>query len=101
MPILPWFQRVLDRFPERNKIVQRSAAFIVVAADCRFRQIPMAMTQRIVAFAVELCVFGVRKSASTQTVGRLKRHPHPEEDGPVLPHFGKKIFALVQAETMQ
>src|SRR5262249_59125013 len=101
MPILPRFQRVFNGFPQSNKIVERSAAFIEVAADCGFGQIPMAMTQRIVAFAVEPCVFGVRKNSSAQTVCRVKSYAHPEEDSSVVPHFGKKSFALVQSNAIQ
>src|SRR6266487_1084597 len=101
MPIPPRFQRFLNGFPQRDKIVEHSAALIIVAADCSFRQVTMAMTQRIVALAVELCVFGIGKSSSAQTVCRIKYHPRPKEDGSVLPHLGKKICALVQAYTIQ
>src|SRR5947207_13085783 len=101
MPIPPRFQRFLNGLPERNKIVQRAAALIVVAADCSLRQVAMAMPQRIVAFAVELYVFGIGKSSSAQTVCRIKCHPHPKEEGSVFPHLGKKIRALVQAYTIQ
>src|SRR4030095_4845655 len=95
------FQRFLNGFPQRNKIVERSAALIVVAADCSFRQVTMAMPQRIVALAVELCVFGIGKGNSAQTVCRIKCHPHPKEDGSVLPHLGKEVCALMQAYTIQ
>jgi hypothetical protein len=61
MPIPPRFQRFLDGFPQRDKIVERSAALIVVAANCSFRQVTMAVPQRIVALAVEFCVFGIGK----------------------------------------
>src|SRR4029077_17804887 len=101
MPIPPRFQRFLNGFPQCNKIVERSAALIVVAADCSFAHVTMAMPQRIAALAVELCVFGIGKSSSAQTVRRIKCHPHPKEDGLVLPHLGKKIRALVQAYTIQ
>src|SRR6266481_1571610 len=101
MPIPPRFQRFLNGFPQRNKIVDRPAALIVLAADCSFRQVTMAMPQRIVALSVELCVSGIGKISSAQTVCRMKCHPHPKEDGSVLPHLGKKIRALVQAYTIQ
>src|SRR5438309_8854042 len=101
MPIPPRFQRFLNGFPERNKIVERSAALIVVAADCSFRQVAMAMPQRIVALAVKLCVFGIGKSSSAQTVCCIKCHSHPKKDGSVLPHLDEKIRTLVQAYTIQ
>src|SRR6266480_1863352 len=101
MPIPPRFQRFLNGFPERNKIVERSAALIVVAADCSFRLVAMAMPQRIVALAVKLCVFGIGKSSSAQTVCCIKCHSHPKKDGSVLPHLGEKIRTLVQAYTIQ
>src|SRR5882724_4710829 len=101
MPVPPRLQRFLDGFPQRNKIVERSAVLIVVAADCSFRQVTMAMTQRIVALAVELCVFGIGKSSSAQTVCCIKCHSHPKKDGSVLPHLGEKIRTLVQAYTIQ
>src|SRR6267378_7733861 len=101
MPIPPRFQRFLNGFRQGNKIVERSAALIVVATDCSFRQVTMAMPQWIVALAVELCVFGIGKNSSAQTVCRIKSHPHSKEDGSVLPHLGKKIRALVQTYTIQ
>src|SRR5438445_11417524 len=101
MPIPPRFQRFLNGFPERNKIVERSAALIVVAADCSFRQVAMAMPQRIVALAVKLCVFGIGKSSSAQTVGCIKCHSHAKKDGSVLPDLDEKIRTLVQADTIQ
>jgi hypothetical protein len=64
MPIPPRFQRFLDGFPQRNKIVERSGALIVLAADGCFRQIAMAVAQRIIALAVKLRVFSIGKSSS-------------------------------------
>src|SRR5204862_3816287 len=84
-----------------NKVIAPSSPLIVIAADRSFRHETSATPQRIVALAVELCVFGIGKSSRPQTMPRIKSHPHPEEHGSVLPHLGKKIWALVQTYTIQ
>src|SRR5581483_787227 len=101
MTIAPWIQRTLDSLSKSNKIVERSAALIVIAANGRFCQVTMTMAQRIVTLPVELCVFRFRKAGSAQAVCGVKWHLHSKEDGALLPHLCEKICALVQAHTIE
>jgi hypothetical protein len=61
----------------------------------------MAVTKRIVALTVELCIFGIGKSGSAQSMCRMKCHPHPQKHPSIFPHLGKKICALMQTYAIQ
>src|SRR5438132_570673 len=74
MSISPWLKRFFDRFSKRNKVVEDSAARLVLASDGCFRQVPMTMAARIVALAVEPCVLRVRKRGCMQSVRGVERH---------------------------
>src|SRR6266567_2643424 len=70
MSISPWLKRFCHRVLQRYKVVERSAAHIVFAAYCRFRQITVAVAARIVALAVEFRVLGLRKRDCLQPMRR-------------------------------
>ena len=101
MSILPWLKRVIDRFSERDKILERSTPFIVLAADRRLCEITVAMTKRIVALSVKFCVLGIGKSGGMQSVRSIEGHLHPKKNTFVIPYFRKEIVSLVQPDTMQ
>src|SRR5436190_18216154 len=101
MSILPRRKRLCDCFSESTKIMECPSPFIVLAANRCLRQITVTMPKWIIAFAVKLCVLGVGKTGGMQSMRSVERHPKPEKHALVMPHFGKKIVALVQANTMQ
>src|SRR5437762_13608880 len=87
MLVLPGRERRRDAVPQPVKGSERPAALVELAADGRFGQIKMAVTARIVAFAVELKVFLSAEGFAFQTVGRTKGVAQTEEKfraGPVL-----------------
>jgi len=59
------------------------------------------MSKWIIAFAVQLRVLGIGKTGGMQSMCSIEWHPKPEKDALVIPYFGKKIVALMQAHTMQ
>ena len=101
MSILPGVKRLFDGFSKRDKIIERSAAFVVLAANCCLRQISVAMPKWIIAFAVKFRVLSIGKTCGVQSMRSIKWHPKPEKDALVIPYFGKKVVPLVQAHAMQ
>src|SRR5437870_9382018 len=81
MSISPWLKRFCHRVLQRHKAVERAAAHIVIASDSRLRQISVIVTRRIVAFAINYCVTGLRNGGCMQSVRRLKRPEPAHEDG--------------------
>ena len=61
MSILPGFNRFVQRFSERNEVVKRTAAFIVIPADGRFGKVKMAVATRVIAFSEEVGVLFIRE----------------------------------------
>ena len=74
MPISPWLKRFFDCFLKRNKVAERSAARIVLASDGCFCQVSMTVTRRIVALAIEVCVFAFGQRGVMQSMRRVERH---------------------------
>ncbi len=101
MAITPRRKRFFDCVSKFDKIVKCSTAFIVLTANCCLSQIAMTVTERIVALAVELRIFGIGKSNGLQSMGSMERHPHSEKNAVVIPYFRKKIFAFMQTDAMQ
>src|SRR5438093_6003026 len=101
MPISPRLKRFFDCFPKCDKVVERSAARIVIASDSRLGQIQVAMTTWIVAFAIEICVFAFGERGGMQSMRRVERHLQSQKSRTVSPRFRKKIFALMQTNAVQ
>ena len=101
MPVTPWLERLVDSLVEGSKIDERPGAFIVITADGGFGDVTMAVTERVVAFAIKLRILGIRKSGSVQAVGGTKWHAQTEENGFVIPKFSKKIITLMQSNAVQ
>ena len=59
MSIPPWLKRFFDRFSKGSKVVEDSAARIVLGSDSRFRQVPMTVAEPIITLPVELGVLRV------------------------------------------
>src|ERR1051326_8651292 len=95
MAISPRLKRFRNRVLQRHKIVERAAASVVFAADCRFSQIAVSMAARIIALAVKLRVIWLGKCGCMQSMRRMERHLQSEENGLIRPRFGKKIIALM------
>ena len=96
----PGGERSFERFFKCDKIVESSAASIVLAANRCLRQITMTVTERIIAFAIKLRVLGIGKNNSMQTMRSIERHPHSKENAVVAPNLREKIIALVQTDTV-
>src|SRR5205809_6954350 len=101
MSIPPRRKRFFDCSSKFDKIVKCSTSSVVLTANRCLSQIAMTVAKRIVALAVELRIFGIGKSHRLQTMGSIEGHSHSEENTAVIPCFRKKIFALVQTDTMQ
>src|ERR1041384_354425 len=98
--ILPWRERFLHRILERYEIVKRAASLVVVSANCRFGEVKVTVTARVIAFAKQLFVLLIRKGRNMQPVRGAETHLHPEENIFLRPDLGKEIVALVQAQPM-
>src|SRR6478735_2546240 len=101
MFILPGRESNFESAREIGKAVKRSATFVVFAPHGRFREIMVAVSARIVAFAVKRNVFGRGKRRSMKAVRRAEGPPHPKEGLAHLPILGEEIVSLVQPDTMQ
>ena len=60
MPILPGFQRFMNRIVQRYEIVKRSAALIVISSDRSLCQVAMAVASRIIALTIKPLSLGAR-----------------------------------------
>jgi len=101
MSVLPGLKRLFDGLSKRTKIIERSAAFVALTANRCLRHVAVAMPKLIIAFAIKLRVLGIGKTSDVQSMGSIEWNPNPEKNGLVVPYFGKKIIALMQAHTMQ
>ena len=101
MFVLPGFQRLGDSVLKRAEIPERPASFVERAANRRFREVKMAVAERIIAFAVERHVFLRGQFLAVQTVGGAEWKLQSQEMFSFLPVLGKKIGALMQTNPMK
>src|SRR5690242_19383905 len=97
MAIAPWVERFCNSVLQRNEIVKRSAAYIVLAAHSRFRQVAVTVPAWIVALAIEVRVLGIGKRRCMQAMCCMKWHLQSQENNLVSPRLRKKVVALLQA----
>src|SRR5438034_5842521 len=90
----------MDRVVQRNKIVKCSTARMVFASDRCLSQVPMTVTIRIVALAIEPDVLGSGKLPRVQSMGCVERHLHSEKNCIAVPCFREEIGPLVEMNAM-
>src|SRR5438105_4424741 len=101
MAILPGLKRFFNGVSEGQEIIECSTSFIVFSTDRCLGEITMSVTEWVIAFAIELCVLGLRERRGMQTMGGMERHLHSKKNAFVIPYLGEKIVPLVQADAMQ
>jgi len=101
MAVLPGLKRFFNGVSERQEIVECSTSFIVLSTDRCLGEITMAVTEPIIALAVEIRVFCLRESSGMQTMRGMKGHLHSKKSAFVIPYLGEEIVALVQADAMK
>ena len=95
MLVLPGLHGPGDCRLERREIHQRAAAFVEHTANRRFRQVAMAMPERVIAFAVKRNVLFWGKFTGVQSMSGAEWNLQSKKVFSSLPVLGKKIVAFV------
>src|SRR4051812_2586698 len=100
MLVPPWLQRRGNSGLQGFEIHQGPAALIELAADGRFGEVKMPVTQRVVALAVKCSVFLGRELPAVQTMRGAETGAETEKKAIATPVFGKEISPLMQTNPM-
>ena len=95
MSISPGAKGLAHRVAQSFEIVKYSRSFVVSSTHCRFSDIKMTVSARVIAAAKEGRVFLLRKGTNMQSMGGAEVHSHSEKNALVIPNLGKKIVAFV------
>ena len=101
MLVLPGPHCLRDCSLEHIEIYQRAAPFVERTANGCFRQVTVAVPQRVIALAVKRKVLFRGELAGVQAVSGAEWNLQSKKIFSSVPVFGKKIVALVQSHAIE